>query len=98
MPEEYYIQKGDRIGQNTVLTVENRTDAYTDDFDLEIEWGYGDVAEGEYGIGSVDGRDRAFVSDDGQWWHATPIEGGETLDSDESPFIALAHLAYIENW
>lgn len=96
---EYLIQKGDRVGQNTILTVESKTDAYTEDFDLEIEWGFGDVAAGQYGIGSVDGRERAFVDDDGQWWHATPIEGdGDTIDSEVSPFVALAHLAYIENW
>lgn len=99
MSSEYYIQRGNQIGNNVVLVVEDDNSAYTPDFDLEIEWGFGDAAQSKYGVGEVDNQERAFVDHDGRWWHATPIDGdGETISSDLDPFIALAQLAYIENW
>ena len=101
MPEQYPIQKGDRRGDNTMLTVENDTRAYTEDFDIDIEWGYGDMDAWLYGVASIDGKERAYVDEDAGWWYATPIEEEESQDplsSDVSPFIAVAHLAYIENW
>lgn len=97
MDQQYLIQKGDFASDTTELVIESDTDAYTEDFDMEIRW-ESNPELGEYGVASVDGQERAIIEEDAALWHATPVEGGETLVSDIDPFIALAHLAYIENW
>jgi hypothetical protein len=93
MRGNYRIPKGNWINDEPItLRVDNIDKASTDHYQLTIEWGDVDKGVGE---GFVNGSRVATIHKDGEWWYAV----GDTRtkrESKETPFHALAWLAYTE--
>lgn len=95
MAEVFHIRRQDwGDGSPVTLTVFNDEEAETEHYDLEIEWDDEPVIFDEEGDGYVEGRQFALIYRDGKRFFAQKRHGSAERHSDESPFIALAQLAY----
>lgn len=94
------------IDDYVILTVENDSEAYTPDFEMEIEWGHELIVPAteddpdelvyEYGVGSFSGGpgESVRVFDDGGDYTVL-ISGTDYYEvSRDTPFIAFARLVY----
>lgn len=95
MATVYDIEKGNWINDEPItLTVHNDEEASTQHYDMEIEWVDDPVVFDDEGVGYVNGREVATIYQDGRWFYAKERHGDTQRDSNQDPFIALAHLAY----